>query len=263
MLAIGSTARLENILWQISSLNDLLFNLTYVLNLAQADLLVADGHTNYQNSNRRHYLNHSHGLAKDENVAEHGVDDVDEVDEGDEACAAALESDDLAHTAEGVEASRAKHQQVVERAETQKVKRPRCDEQSQSQIDRRGNDAEEAVVKEDDCVGNVPERAIEDSNARAHDTSYQDQEDARDLGESFLVTRLLLELIVINVPSHTRQQFILVVIFAHRNDNDGYEAQNHAQNFHSIDRLSIVVVAENARPKWARLEEDYQEGKRN
>ena len=125
MVVIGSTARFENILWQISSLNDLLFNLTYVLDLAQADLLVADRHTNYQNSNRWHYLNHSHRLAKDENVAEHGVDDVDEANEGYEACAATLESDYLAHAAEGVKTRRAKHQKVFKGAETQKMERPR------------------------------------------------------------------------------------------------------------------------------------------
>ena len=99
------------------------------------------------------------------------------------------------------------------------------------------------MVKEDDCIGNFLERAIEDSDARTHDTSYQNQQDARDLGDSLLVTRLLLQLIVINVPSHTCEQFILLVIFTHCNDDDCYEAENHTHNFHTIDRFSIVVVA--------------------
>ena len=58
------------------------------------------------------------------------------------------------------------------------------------------------------------------------------------------------------MPSLTRQQLILVLIFAHGDDNDCYEAKNHTKDLNTINWFPIVVVAEDWRPEGARLEEN-------
>ena len=58
------------------------------------------------------------------------------------------------------------------------------------------------------------------------------------------MSRGSLKLFVIHMASLARQQLILVLIFAHSDDNDSYEAKNHSKDLNTINRFTIEVVAE-------------------
>ena len=101
----------------LSRLNQLL------LDLVQADLFVANSHADDQNADSRDNLSHSDALAKNENVAEHGVDNVDEADEGYEAGVATLERNSLTHDTYGIQGCSAEQNNVIEGAEVEHVQR--------------------------------------------------------------------------------------------------------------------------------------------
>lgn len=79
-----------------------------VLDLAQTDLFVADSHAHNQDADGSDYLSDRNFLAKNEDIWEHGVDDVDETNEWDKASITTLESNCLAHDTDGVETCRSK-----------------------------------------------------------------------------------------------------------------------------------------------------------
>ena len=86
-----------SVLLDLSGINDLL------LDSVQSDLLVAYSDANYQDSHRCDDLRGSDPLIENEDVGEHGVDDIHEADEGDEAGITTLECNSLTHYSNGVE----------------------------------------------------------------------------------------------------------------------------------------------------------------
>ena len=61
----------------------------------------------------------------------------------------------------------------------------------------------------------------------------------------------------------SRQKLVLFLSFVHSDDDHKHKAQDHTENFHSIKRFFVDIIAKNWYPEGARLEENHKEWKWN
>ena len=148
----------------LCSLNYLLLNLT------QPYLLQPNGNAHNQYTYRRYYLHQLHILPKYEYVTKHRINDIHKADKWYETCITALEGNGLAHDTDCIECSRTEQNQVVKRTEFQKVQRSVCHYTSYSKVCGCRENAKEAVVEENDGVGDLFQWSIEHSDRGAHET---------------------------------------------------------------------------------------------
>ena len=169
----------------------------------------------------------------------------------------------MTHNTDCIKCSCTEQNQVVKRTEFQEIQRSVCHCTSDSEVCGCGENTKEAVIEENDGVGHLFERAVEHSDRGAHETGQKDEGDPGHFSESFGPTDHFVELRVIDLAGLTGEQLVLVIFFAHGDDDHSDEAKDHAKNLDAINGLTVDKVAENARPEGTRLEEDDQQRERD
>ena len=99
------------------------------------------------------------------------------------------------------------------------------------------------MVKEYNGVWDFFEWSIQYCNACAHHTSEDDQANATKLDVGCFVFCDHFEFVIINMPGRACEKLILVLVFGHCDYDHGDKAENHAQDFDSIDSFPVVIVA--------------------
>ena len=71
--------------------------------------------------------------------------------------------------------------------------------------------------------------------------------------------RYFFEFFIIDMTGRACEKLVLVFTLSHCDYDHGDEAENHAQDFDSIDRLPVVVITQNGCPERTRLKQNHQQ----